>query len=440
MAWIDPKKAANFLSFVHAIALFNACFFRNLPISTNNHLGYKKETAEVCTKLGYREHTLQNKKFITNQTHFNLICLKLGLNISIFSIRGDDGHPVELMYPTGSHYKANNRVVRMVMFGNFKYFGLVRDYSLFSHMYKCECDEVFATANGLSHHRNYCYPGKPITELCFKVGPIVPRLHILRQLENQGITRFTIEQVSIKYCAFFDAESLLLKMNRESYFVPENLIDVHQPVLVGVTSNYPSFGFKYFEKKDENDYSFVRDFVDHLFKMQKWITHANMLHLAPVLRFLRKRCKKVKNRSDWKVLKNIFIRIKNSAKRMVVVGFNSSSYDIPLLRNASLLHYLRKEEMKFQMDLDPTLTKKKLNSAQYSKKVLSPLKRGKRYLSLTTGRLLFLDQLNWLSPMPLTRFIATFGGGAVPKSTFPYFCAKNCVGKSLLVAVKFFKK
>ena len=425
MAWIDPRKATKLLSFLHALALFQACYYRGLPISTNNHLGYKKELTELCRKLGYREHTLKNKTFQQNEAQFNLICRKLELNISIFSIRGPDGHPTELMFPTGSHYNSANRVARLLTFGNYEYFGFVRDYALFSHLYKCDCDEVFATCAGLTQHRNYCVPGKPITELCFKVGPIVPKLHILRQLESMGITKFSIDQVSMKYCAFFDAESLLLKMNHENFFVPDNLMDVHQPVLVGVCSNHPNFGFKYFEKKDENDYSFIGAFINHLFLMQKWLCHENMLHLAPVLRYLRRKCEKAKNRNDWKVLKNIFVRIKASAKKLVVVGFNSGGYDLSLLRNASLFFYLRKAEMKYMMELDPTLTKKKLNSAKYAPKILSCLKKGKRYLSLSTGRLLFLDQLNWLSPMPLTRFISTFGGGAVPKSTFPYFCAKT---------------
>ena len=229
-------------------------------------------------------------------------------------------------------------------------------------------------------------------------------------LTDQDIRAWCVDQNAIpesfhvRDFVTFDIESIGSPVNVEiGAFTKIN--SLQKIVSVSVTKTFGDLTdrTRVFVRKsmEEADYrKFIEEFVCYLNNLHVEYRNSLPESIATTLKKLYENVSAFKNKERNYSLQQVkrfrqAISFLENLRKLRVFGFNSQSYDLPILFSG-LLHYAKKYRTAFDV-----------------------LKRGNHIMCLKLDGILFLDCLNFTSGCSLDSF-ATMWGAQVSKSIFPY--------------------
>ena len=229
-------------------------------------------------------------------------------------------------------------------------------------------------------------------------------------LTDQGIRKWCVENNAIEDSfhirdfVTFDIESIGSPMN-VGIGKFTTLHSLQRVISVSVTKTFGDLKnrTKVFVRKSmsEQDYSlFIAEFISYVRSLRDEFQNILPTSIASTITRLKEEIAAYKNKERNYSFQQITrfrnaINFLENLRKLRVFGFNSQSYDIPVLFSGLLVH---------------------ANKFQHK---LTVLKRGNQIMCLRFDGIMFVDCLNFTSGCNLDTF-ATMWGATISKSVFPY--------------------
>ena len=357
----------------------NLCFFRCLAV----HQGANPHWCEQPAKNLFREYCIhfgvvpadfagvQLFDFVHLEDFFelNLIAYKL------------DGKVAKLVQRSREFYQ---ETMRLNVYEN--HLSVIVNFESYCGVYQCvHCDKLWYNSKHYNQHTKICtttvrevFPGgihkNPATifEKLEEIGIVVPRC-------DRHFPFFA--------CYDFEAYFSKTKIFNNSMLT---LDACHLPLSVAVASNIPGYesGVCFVTEGDEE--RLVQKLVDYLENLSDICYQLLVQKFDYVFEQL--------DRSEHVRKEKILNEFHCYCKELVVLGFNSASYDLNLIK--------------------PTLIQILLKDIQFV------IKRTNSYLCLKTSKLRFLDIKNFLAGFSYRKFLVAYGA-QLRKFYFPYEFVTN---------------
>ena len=275
--------------------------------------------------------------------------------------------------------------MRLNVFGN--HLSVIVDFELYCGVYQCvHCDKLWDHSGNYYRHTKSCtttvrevFPGgihkNPATifEKLDEIGIVVPRC-------DRHFPFFA--------CYDFEAYFLKSEMFNNSMLT---LDACHLPLSVAVASNIPGYESGVCFVTEGSDERLVQKLVNYL----ETLSDVCYQLLVQKFDYVFEQMESSENVRKEKILNEFH----SYCKELVVLGFNSASYDLNLIK--------------------PTLIQILLKDIQFV------IKRTNSYLCLKTSKLRFLDIKNFLAPgFSYRKFLEAYGA-ELRKFYFPYEFVTN---------------
>jgi hypothetical protein len=378
------------------------CLQRCLALNALLELGYKWKTMtvkrlEIETKKLVKQYLLANQLKACN---FNGISIQqlarceflYSININAFTLSNTDSacNVASPIYLSMNNYKksANLHVVG-------RHYGLIKNMKLYAKKFKCmNCDMMFQGSNKWKIHQAKCSTNN---KLIYREGYFCGEQTIFQELQSYNIH---VSDTYIEEFVFADLECMLIKpenwknidevkntdaltylnrhqvisaalgSNLKEFSEPIVIIDPDEKTLVDKILSYLENVREVVEMKARNKFSKV--FVELERLINKWEKEMHSPDCADrnVYRCCFLERYRLRTQTEIKKLYDKFTRY---CSELVVLFYNGSNYDIPIIRN-SLIEAL---------------------GLVNAKKVFV-IKRGSRYQALCNEQFRFLDVLSYL--------------------------------------------
>ena len=358
----------------------NLCFFRCLAV----HQGANPHWCERAAKNLFYKYCIHfdvaPADFAGVQL-FDFVHLEdfFELNLIAYEL---DGKVAKLVQRSREFYQ---ETMRLNVYEN--HLSVIVDFESYCSVYQCvHCDKLWTNVKHYNRHTKSCtttvrevFPGgihkNPaiIFEKLEEIGIVVPRC-------DRHFPFFA--------CYDFEAYFSKTKIFNNSMLTLEAY---HLPLSVAVASNIPGYesGVCFVTEGDEE--RLVQKLVDYLENLSDICYQLLVQKFDYVFEQL--------DRSEHVRKENILNKFHCYCKELVVLGFNSASYDLNLIK--------------------PTLIQILLKDIQFV------IKRTNSYLCLKTSKLRFLDIKNFLAPgFSYRKFLVAYGA-QLRKFYFPYEFVTN---------------
>ncbi len=291
---------------------------------------------------------------------------------------------------------------------------------VFTSRYVCECcGRSFAFNKNRAKHceRGGCEEEKTVVSSNIRGDPNVPRRYvggymkeeprIFQRLKEAGIR--TSDEESHKWFACFDIECLLKDVPDQTPEAKSQRISEHECVSIAICSNVPNFMSPVcFVGSEPRD--LVEEMLDYLRKIQEEVSRLMREQLSDTFSALTEKMEELREQGDdcqgvLKTHETLLNDLTSFSDTLVVLGFNSSRYDLVVLQE-HLVPLL-------SLDSDPKAYVSKKDSG---------------YMCIQNSFFKFLDLLSYLSPgTSLSSFIKAYRGDdeSLSKSFFPYEIMKS---------------
>ena len=372
---------------------------RKIPQIEDIKFYFRKFRKYMAKNVNFSEwHDLNIEEFegldINLLYHFEL-CFKV--NINVFQINSDGFCYAK--YRSRSNYLMWGKKNTMNLNLYEKHLSYITNLRVYSQKYECKnCKRLFKESfNYMRHKKNCLYASK----LRFPGKFYAEKSTIFQKLENLGIK---VED-NLKFFdlfAVFDFEACLQKVN---YRRGKKILNTHQhvPISVSICSNVP----KYTKAKtfvDAESDKLVSSMLHYLYCVQKEASIAMQNKFSEIFSALetmietwnenQKNCKKM-----IEYLFKIEEELLDYCKQLPVLGFNSSRYDLNLIK---------------------TILTKFLVEKETNKNKIFTIKKGNSYCTISNKELKFLDISHYLAPgFSYSDFLKSFEVEE-SKSYFPY--------------------
>ena len=358
----------------------NLCFFRCLAV----HRGADPRRCEKTAKNLFRKYCIHfdvaPADFAGNQL-FDFVHLEdfFELNLIAYEL---DGKVAKLVQRSREFYQ---ETMRLNVYEN--HLSVIVNFESYCGVYQCvHCDKLWYNSKHYNQHTKICtttvrevFPGgihkNPATifEKLEEIGIVVPRCD---------------RHFSFFACYDFEAYFSKTKIFNNSMLT---LDACHLPLSVAVASNIPGYesGVCFVTEGDEE--RLVQKLVDYLENLSDICYQLLVQKFDYVFEQL--------DRSEHVRKEKILNEFHCYCKELVVLGFNSASYDLNLIK--------------------PTLIQILLKDIQFV------IKRTNSYLCLKTSKLRFLDIKNFLAlGFSYRKFLVAYGA-QLRKFYFPYEFVTN---------------
>ena len=358
----------------------NMCLFRAMAYMNG------KLTALERTTVEYLEKYLTSKK--ESQDEFAGVSLEdLSLVEEIFAL-SIYVYRLELTGDTTTAYLVRNSQSRnktkLYLHLEDRHYCWIKNIRMYTKSYKCSfCSKLFKSGGILNRHASMC---SSQTKLTYPNGVYTIPKTIFDKLDEYDI-RVDRDRRHYPYFAVFDTESYFDKSN-----LPKNTNTMvweaeHKLASISIASNVPGFTEPICFVNENNDsYSVVSKMMEYLEKLSSLCYHKLMRKYDDIFEALSQKKSQLVAKEETvmdgigverleKIFDNLETKLDEYLSEMLVFGFNSGSYDIPLIKN-DLVRYLS-------------------NNDQEAKFVV---KKGNSYMCLQTDKLQFLDVTNYLAP------------------------------------------
>ena len=378
----------------------NYCLFRCIALCLGGkELYQKEETFHHHTLHYFQQFSRYMQQDFSSGVSLEYMhdvekCFQISINV--FSLEEDGSS--KIIYKSQSRF-AN--VLNMNMYGN--HLSFITNTESYCKKYRCiNCDQLFKTASSCKRHQTTC---SLASKYQFPGGFYQLRDSIFHQLEEYGIC-VPDEDRYFEYFGVFDFESYLKRINCEESAEKTRLTQEHCPISVSVCSNVPGY-----EKPhcivNPNAEQLIKSMMEYLGEIQlksREIVQAKFQYVIDrldewLLHWEEQTSEETRLFVDImkRKIEALIATFETYTSQLPVLGFNSSKYDLCLIRP-----YIAR-----QMQLDE-------DEGAYT------IKRNSAYSCIANENFKFLDLSNYLAPgTSYASFLKAFDI-AEAKGYFPY--------------------
>ena len=377
--------------------LDNKCFFRCLAIHQGANIwGLER----VANRLKRELEDVGGEPFSNGVDINDLPFIErfFKVSVNVYSLKEDMS--CDVIYHSNLQYQP----MHVNLFHN--HFSYIKNFNTYAKRYQClNCDRIFDRANSLSRHINTC--NTEIKEF-FHGGKYKSDNTLFERLENIGLN-VTQEDRFYPYFSCYDYEAL--QVPRDEKILGRDICFKHIPATFSICSNIPGHTNPIHKVSNGNPQHLVdkmvkiqlqqqqiasklmhEKFADEFFLLEEYITEVEGELEIPndqLVQFQKARY--------LKKLKTLKSSLENYCNQLIILGFNSQRYDIPLIKR-----YLPSSLKR--LDSLPSWV----------------IKKGNAYMSISTKNLKYLDITNYLAAhTSLENFYKAFNV-TTPKANFPY--------------------
>ena len=266
---------------------------------------------------------------------------------------------------------------------------LITDLDRFGDQFVCaSCDQNFCSLNKLRRHETNC---NLFQKYRYVGGVYNPKKTVFEKIEDYAI-HVPKHLKFLEYFIVFDFESLLKTLENVD---PDanGVYEKHVPVSVAVGSNVSEEASKGYFISDEDPLVLIRNFIEKLLELSDEIHEKVKPQFQPIFEELDKRiaaCKAQNNVKECGLVKSLKKDLENLTRRAIVLTFNGSRYDVPLI--FSWFFHIYREMGNFKCN------KQGLYDSLRTDSFRNVLMRGTQVLSLVTGKLIIRDLSLFLAP------------------------------------------
>ena len=353
----------------------NLCFFRCLAV----HQGADPRRCEQPAKNLFRAYCIHfgvaPADFAGVQL-FDFVHLEdfFELNLIAYEL---DGKVAKLVQRSREFYK---ETMRLNVYEN--HLSVIVDFELYCGVYQCvHCDKSWDHSGHYYRHTKSCTT--TVREV-FPGGIHKNPATIFEKLEEIGIVVPNCDR-HFPFFACYDFEAYFSKKQISNS--PMLTLDTcHIPLSVAVANNISGYESGVCFVTEDSEEELVQKLVDYL----KSLSEVSYKFLLEKFNYVFEQLERSENVRKEKILNDFNCY----CKELVVLGFNSASYDLNLIK--------------------PTLIQILLKDIQFV------IKRTNSYLCLKTSKLRFLDIKNFLAPgFSYRKFLIAYGA-ELRKFYFPY--------------------
>jgi len=343
---------------------------------------------------------------------------------------------------SAGHHKETMRVLHYQ-----QHFMYIKDIDKLAHAFSCsQCGQLWKQHHQLNRHEKKC-PGKGPTE-SYRGGVYTPPKSIWQKLALYGLD--VDENFVFPYRATFDFECFFDKDN-----IPQTKTDTtqfsakHVPLSFAVCSNVPGFTEPQCFVTSGNSQELINQMVDYLEQISDTSYRLLKEQFQDVfieLNMIQKQEQEQEENfnSPINALKG---NLEDYLRELPVVGFNSSKYDINLIKPFLIHRFVshpspqnkeqnpdggdldddddeeeeedQAEFVKHQSDVKTTDKRTKRKSLG-SEQIKFVIKRNNQFMCICTQKLKFLDIVNFLAPgFSYSKYLKAFQV-VEQKGFFPY--------------------
>ena len=383
----------------------NLCLFRCLALHENNFhyskrrvvTGYFEKFKEFMIEEVGPEWNINEEEFEgldINLLYYFELCFRI--NVNVFELQSKDSAIPK--YLSRCKFKKEKKLNTMNVNMYENHLSYIKSINSFCGKFECDlCKRIFTKNANLLTHRLRC---EKASHLKFPGKFYSRRSTIFEQIGNLGF-KIPTKDCFFPHFAVFDYGSILEKMELEETNKLTH-INKHKPISVSICSNVENFT----EAKtfvDPNEEALVRAMLEHLLEIQKLVSMKMKEKFLPAFTFLEGLIEKwtlicntspsKPNTSMKKFVLQVHDKFSKYCSRLPVLGFNSSRYDINLIK--TVLTRL------IQIDNDDTVF---------------TVKRANSYCVISSNQFKFLDITHYLAPgYSYSDFLKSFN---VPESKF----------------------
>ena len=351
------------------------CFFRCLAV----HRGAEPHWCEQPAKNLFRAYCTRfdvaPADFAGVQL-FDFVHLEdfFELNLIAYEL---DGKVAKLVQRSREFYK---ETMRLNVYEN--HLSVIVDFEYYCGVYQCvHCDKLW---NDISHYYRHTKICTTTVRKVFPGGIHKNPATIFEKLEEIGIVVPHCDRY-FPFFACYDFEAYFSKKQISNSSML-TLDACHIPLSVAVASNIPGYESGVCFVTEGSEEELVQKLVDYL----ETLSEVSYKFLLEKFNYVFEQLERSENVRKEKILNDFNCY----CKELVVLGFNSASYDLNLIK--------------------PTLIQILLKDIQFV------IKRTNSYLCLKTSKLRFLDIKNFLAPgFSYRKFLVAYGA-ELRKFYFPY--------------------
>ena len=351
------------------------CFFRCLAVHRGANPHWCEQPAKnlfraYCTRFGVAPADFAGVRL------FDFLHLEdfFELNLIVYEL---DGKVAKLVQRSREFYK---ETIRLNVYEN--HLSVIVDFEHYCGVYQCvHCDKLW---NDISHYYRHTKICTTTVREVFPGGIHKNPATIFEKLEEIGIVVPHCDR-HFPFFACYDFEAYFSKKQISNSSML-TLDACHIPLSVAVASNIPGYESGVCFVTEGSEEELVQKLVDYL----ETLSEVSYKFLLEKFNYVFEQLERSENVRKEKILNDFNCY----CKELVVLGFNSASYDLNLIK--------------------PTLIQILLKDIQFV------IKRTNSYLCLKTSKLRFLDIKNFLAPgFSYRKFLVAYGA-ELRKFYFPY--------------------
>ena len=266
---------------------------------------------------------------------------------------------------------------------------LITDLDRFGDQFVCtSCDQNFSSLHRMRMHEKNC---DSFQKYYYIGGVYNPKKTVFERLEDYAI--HVPEHLKfLRYFIVFDFESLL-KLLKNVNQNEDGVYEKHVPVSVAIGSNITEEASKGYFICDKDPLKLIRKFIEKLLELSDMIYDTMRPQFQALFDELDKKmvsCRDGNNKKEWGLLSKLKTDLENLARRAIVLTFNGSRYDIPLI--FSWFFHIYREMGNFKCDKIGIYDTLRTDSFR------TVIMRGTQVLNLVTDKLVFRDLSLFLAP------------------------------------------
>lgn len=389
------KQSKSIISLTHHKSptyryIDNRCFFRCLSIHHGlNTFGLEKYTKKLLSQFeSYHGKSLKNGVSLNDIPNLEVF---FHVSINIYALQQNG--TADVIYLSRLPFKP------LYLNLHKKHFSYIKHFTTFAKKFQCQlCKRLFNRNDNLKHHQEKC--NTEVKEI-FCGGKYFNSKNIFERLEYEGIN---VSDRYYKYISTWDFETIQVPIKGEIH--GRSVCYEHVPASFSICSNIPQHT-KPIHKVSNGQ---PQELVDELVKIQLQHQEAASQLMRKKYTYIIEKFERELERFPENIisldgeLKNRYKRVRSLLSslvtycdQLILVGFNSQCYDIPLIRK-----YLPSSLQRFD-----TLPRR-------------VIKKGNAYMCISTKRLKYLDLTNYLAPGTSLESLYKSYSVKTPKGLFPY--------------------
>ena len=377
----------------------NLCFFRCLALAKNHkyNLASFETTVKEYLRV-YLDHIGLSKQAFVGVPISDLDLAARLFKINIIVLTLEENDTTEIFARSSTNFEDN--MYLNLWEGHFSYITNFKRYA--KTLRCCHCDKIWSNDKNYLRHVKRCSIsplGKP--RYVFPGGACKLRPNVFEEMETLEIT-IDQQHKFYPYFAVWDIECYLSKLSESDVSSNSKINNTekttwsqqHVLASIAIHSNIPEFPEPVCFISDGDEVKLVKRMIDHLHLLSETAGR----YLREQLQYVYDQLDDLEN-SEEHAPKARELREKLDAyvDELIVLGFNSSRYDLPIVRQNIFVQLIKEEGISY------IIKKSAFN-----------------YTCIKTPRLKFLDITNYLAPgYSYAQFLRAYEA-PVQKAHFPY--------------------